>query len=334
MQRSKIALVTGGYGFIGSHMVDLLLKKKFEVRVIDNLIGGHKKNLQQHKGNKKLKIKIADICNLKKNDKFLNDINYIFHFAGIGDIVPSIENPSVYFKTNVSGTINLLSCINIKNIKKFVYAASSSCYGIASTPTKENSNINPLYPYALSKYMGESAVMHWSKVYKLNSISMRIFNAYGPRVRTTGAYGAVFGVFFKQKLAGLPYTIVGNGKQKRDFLYVTDVVEAFYKASLSKYKSEIYNLGHGNPQSINYLTKLIGKNSKIFIPKRPAEPEKTFADISKIKKDLKWKPVISFEKGVSEMMKEIDKWSNAPLWTESKINKATEKWFKYLKDVK
>ena len=146
-------------------------------------------------------------------------------------------------ETNVQGTINLLDLSRYANLQKFVYAASSSCYGFAKTPTKETYNISPQYPYALSKYLGENCCMHWSKVYNLPSISLRIFNAYGPRVRTTGAYGAVFGVFFKQKLSNKPLTIVGNGRQKRDFIYVTDIAKAFYKAAVSKNKSDIYNFG-------------------------------------------------------------------------------------------
>lgn len=329
-KNNKISVVTGGAGFIGSHLVDLLLKKGFEVRVIDNFSGGHIDNLKKHKDNKNLKVKNIDILKINFKDKIFHNSMYIFHFAGIGDIVPSIENPIAYMNTNIMGTINILEAARYNNVKKFVYAASSSCYGLADTPTKENHLINPEYPYALSKNMGEQSVMHWNKVYKLPVVSIRIFNAYGKRVRTTGAYGAVFGVFFKQKIAGKPFTVVGNGDQKRDFIYVTDVAEAFFKAAVSKYKNEIFNLGEGKPKSINRLIELMGGGKTINLPVRPGEPDITLANINKIKKYLDWKPKISFEQGVKSMLLNIDNWKNAPLWDKKSIKKATRLWFKYM----
>ena len=169
-------------------------------------------------------------------EKIFNNVSYVFHLAGKGDIVPSIENPLNYMTTNVIGTTKVLENCRNQKIKKFVYAASSSCYGLASTPTNESHKISPEYPYALSKLMGEQACFHWSKVYKIPTISIRIFNAYGPRVKTTGVYGAVFGVFFKQKLENKPLTLVGNGLQRRDFLNVKDVANAFYMSAISKKK--------------------------------------------------------------------------------------------------
>ncbi len=325
----KIAIVTGGGGFIGSHMVDFLLKKKFKVRVIDNFSGGHKKNLAHHKNNKLLEIHKFNILTLK-DKKIFKDVDYVFHFAGIGDIVPSIEEPKKYMNVNIQGTINILELCKSANIKKFVYAASSSCYGLASVPTKENHKISNMYPYALSKYLGEQSALHWSKVYDIPLNSIRIFNAYGTRVRTTGAYGAVFGVFFKQILENQPLTIVGDGKQRRDFIYVTDLVRAFYLAAKTKYNQQIYNVGGGNPQSINKLANLIGGKKIIYLPKRPGEPECTWANISKITKELKWKPKVSFEDGIKLMKNEINNWKKAPLWNKKNINKATKTWFKYM----
>jgi len=325
----KKVIVTGGAGFIGSHLVDLLLKKNFKVIVIDNLSGGRLDNVSHHKGNKNFLLLKKDITDKSIQKLKLNNISYFFHLAGKGDIVPSIENPSSYFNTNLSGTINVLELARRLNIKKFIYAASSSCYGLAKVPTKEINQLDPKYPYALSKLMGEQACMHWAKLYKLPVISIRIFNAYGPRVKTTGVYGAVFGVFFKQKLQKMPFTLVGNGKQKRDFLFVTDVAEAFYKCAISKKKNEIYNLGAGNPQTILRLINIL-KGKYVKIPKRPGEPECTWADISKIKKDIKWRPKINFSKGVNFMLKDLHKWNDAPLWSPKKINKATKTWFKYL----
>ena len=330
INKKKIAVVTGGAGFIGSHMVDLLLKKKYEVRVIDNFPGGHRDNLKKHKNNKNLKLKEINILKININDKVFKNVEFIFHFAGIGDIVPSIEKPISYMNTNIMGTVNILEAARLNKVSKFVYAASSSCYGIASTPTKENHRIDPLYPYALSKNMGEQAVMHWGRVYNLPVISIRIFNAYGERVRTTGAYGAVFGVFFKQKISNKPFTVVGDGDQKRDFIYVTDVVNAFYMSAKSKYKNEIFNLGEGKPKSINLLIKLIGGGKVTYLPNRPGEPKITLANISKIRKFLNWKTKVSFKEGVQLMLRDIYKWEKAPLWDKKSISKATKMWFRYM----
>ena len=330
MLNKKIALVTGGAGFIGSHLVDLLLKKNFKVRVVDNLSGGRLENINQHRNNKNFLFKKLDINEMSINEKIFKDTSYIFHLAGKGDIIPSIENPLNYMMTNVIGTTKVLENCRNQKIKKFVYAASSSCYGLAKTPTNEDHKISPEYPYALSKLMGEQACFHWSKVYKIPTISIRIFNAYGPRVKTSGVYGAVFGVFFKQKLENKPLTLVGNGLQKRDFLNVKDVANAFYMSAISKRKNEVYNLGSGSPKKILDLIKLLGTNKVVKLPKRPGEPDCTWADTKKIKRQINWKPDISFKNGVNEMLLSIDKWKNAPLWNKKNIKKATKTWFKYL----
>ena len=325
----ETAIVTGGAGFIGSHLVDLLLLKNFKVIVIDNLSGGHKNNIIHHKKNKNFFFFKKNICDKKIQKLKLGKVDYIFHFAGKGDIVPSIEKPSLYFDTNVSGTINVLELARKLRIKKFIYAASSSCYGLAKVPTSEKHPLDPRYPYALSKMMGEDVCKHWSKLYKIPYISIRIFNAYGPRVKTTGAYGAVFGVFFKQKLSGKPFTLVGDGKQKRDFLFVKDVANAFFMCAVSNKINRIYNLGAGAPQSILNLIKILkGRFTKI--PRRPGEPNCTWANINKIKKEIKWSPKIKFIEGVNIMLKDIDKWKDAPLWNRAKIRKATKTWFEYL----
>lgn len=324
-----IAIVTGGAGFIGSHMVDVLLDHGYRVRVIDNLVGGRESNLTHHSDNPNLTLDRMDIRDLKPDSAIFSDTKYVFHFAGIGDIVPSIERPIEYMSVNVHGTVHVLECARHACVEKFVYAASSSCYGLADTPTREDHQINPQYPYALSKYQGEQAVFHWHKVYGLPVNSIRIFNAYGTRVRTTGAYGAVFGVFFKQKLEGKPFTVVGDGTQLRDFIYVTDVAKAFLAAAETDKVGEIYNLGAGNPQSVNRLVELLG-GKVVYIPKRPGEPDCTWADIAKIKKQLNWAPTIDFEEGVSYMVAEIENWRDAPLWDPESIAEATKTWFKFI----
>jgi len=324
-----IAVVTGGAGFIGSHMVDRLLDRGFRVRVVDNLVGGRESNLAHHTGNPDLAFERCDIRQITPTAPVFAGAKHVFHFAGIGDIVPSIERPTEYMQTNVQGTVRVLEAARHARIKKFVYAASSSCYGIAATPTREDHPIAPQYPYALSKYLGEQVALHWHRVYRLPVNSIRIFNAYGTRVRTTGAYGAVFGVFLKQKLAGKPFTVVGEGSQRRDFVYASDVAEAFLRAAETPLSGEIWNLGAGNPQSVNRLVELIG-GPVSYIPKRPGEPEVTWADIGKIQQELGWRPRISFEEGVSRMMADIDSWRDAPLWDAASIADATRAWFHHL----
>ena len=325
-------LVTGGAGFIGSNLVDELVKQKHQVIVLDNLSTGQKKNLNKCFGKIRfINIDISSEKNTLKLEKELKGVDIVFHLAGLADIVPSIENPNSYLKVNVTGTLNILNAAKKNNIKKFIYAASASCYGAnPKYPTDEKNIIKTEYPYALSKNLGEQLVLHWEKVYKLNVTSFRFFNVYGPRSRTTGAYGAVFGVFLAQKIKEKPLTIVGDGRQTRDFIHVYDVVRALV-LSIKKGKSgHVYNLGSGIETSVNFIAKIIG-GKKIFVPKRPGEPQRSIANIKKIKNHLKWKPKISIKYGISMLMKNLDDWTNAPVWTPKKIKKATKLWFKYLK---
>jgi len=326
MTDSPIAVVTGGAGFIGSHMVDLLLARGHRVRVIDNMTGGRPANLAHHAGNPGLEVVERDIRSFEPGDAAFEGASHVFHFAGIGDIVPSIERPLDYMSVNVQGTVHMLECARHAGVSKFVYAASSSCYGLAAVPTREDHPIAPQYPYALSKYQGEQAAFHWHQVYGLPVNAVRIFNAYGIRSRTSGAYGAVFGVFLKQKLAGKPFTVVGDGTQTRDFIYASDLATAFLAAALTEETGEVYNVGAGNPQSVNRLVELLGGEA-IHIPKRPGEPDCTWADITKIRTRLGWEPQVSFEEGVSRILANIDYWRDAPLWEPASIAEATKTWF-------
>ena len=329
MSKKPVAVVTGGAGFIGSHMVDLLVDEGFQVRVIDSLIGGREANIEHHAKND-VSADWRDILSLQPGDKIFSDVDYVFHFAGIGDIVPSIEQPLEYMSANVQGTVHVLEAARAAGtLKKLVYASSSSCYGMAETPTREDHPIQPKYPYALSKYQGEQAVFHWHEVYGLPVNAVRIFNAYGTRSRTSGAYGAVFGVFLRQKLANTPYTVVGDGTQSRDFVYATDVANAFYLAGISDTVGQAYNMGAGDPQSVNRLVELLG-GEVTYIPKRPGEPDCTYADITKITKELGWKPKVSFEEGVQRIVQNIGYWAEAPLWDPDSIAQATKTWFEML----
>ena len=326
----SIAVVTGGAGFIGSHMVDLLLERGFTVRVIDNLVGGRLDNLKPHDGDPRLEVHVEDIRAVAPGSPIFAGAEFVFHFAGIGDIVPSIERPTEYMSANVHGTVHALEAARAAGVRKFVYAASSSCYGIATElPTTEHAPISPEYPYALSKYQGEQAVLHWGRVYRMPVVSIRIFNAYGPRSKTTGAYGAVFGVFLAQKLNGRPFTVVGDGTQRRDFVFVTDLARAFLAAAESDRMLEIYNVGTGDPQPVNRLVELLG-GDVVHVPKRPGEPDVTWADITKITGELGWRPRVSFEDGVGEMLTRIDYWREAPVWDPASIERATKTWFAML----
>ena len=313
-------LVTGGAGFIGSNLVDKLVNLSHEVVVLDNCSTGLLSNLKKVKN--KIKFVNIDITTSGKNlENYFNKVDWVFHLAGLADIVPSIINPTEYFSTNVLGTFNVLEASKNADIKKFIYPKKY--------PTDEKSEIDTKYPYALTKFLGEQLVLHWGKVYDQPNISLRFFNTYGPRSRTTGAYGAVFGIFLAQKIAKKPLTIVGDGNQTRDFIHVFDLVEATVKAAELGKNKEIYNVASGKETSVNYIAELIA-GDKVSIPKRPGEPDRSLADISKIKSELKWQPKISINKGVEMLLNDVNDWKNAPVWTPKTIEEATKVWFKYL----
>ena len=324
----KNAIVTGGAGFIGSHVVEYLLNEEFSVCVLDNLSTGRIENLNEFKNS----IEFIE-CDISKHgtwQKKFKDAQIVIHLAALADIVPSIQNPNSYYDSNVTGTFNVLEASRMGNIEKLIYAASSSCYGIPEIyPTPESSAILPQYPYALTKRLGEELVLHWGQTYKLPVLSLRFFNVYGPRSRTSGTYGAVFGVFLAQKLANKPFTVVGDGKQTRDFTFVTDVADAVFVAANSNFTNTIYNVGSGKTISVNRIIELL-EGAFVHIPKRPGEPDCTFADISKIKHELNWSPKISIEKGIEILLENIDYWRTAPVWDEKSISSATKDWFKYL----
>ena len=331
MDEPQKVLVTGGAGFIGSHLVERLVDHGHSVTVLDNFSTGRPENLAQLQNHPNLKLHEVDITEYEAIQPLFKAVDWVFHLAALADIVPSIQRPLDYHRANVDGTVAVLEASRVAGVKRFVYAASSSCYGIPDTyPTPETAPIRPQYPYALTKVMGEQLVLHWASVYSMPCISLRLFNVYGPRSRTSGTYGAVFGVFLAQKLAGRPLTVVGNGTQTRDFTFVTDVADAFVKAAESNITGEVFNVGSGSIHSVNRLTGLLG-GDVVHIPKRPGEPDCTLADISKARQLLLWKPKVPFEEGVKIMMDNIDYWCEAPVWTAGKIAEATREWFQYLK---
>lgn len=323
-------IVTGGAGFIGSHLSELLLKEGHHVLALDDLSNGQEKNLQSFQDHPCFIFQKLDIRDASALEKAFENVDWVFHLAGLADIVPSIESPKDYYEVNVNGTFNVLEAAKKAQVKRLVYAASSSCYGLATEfPTPETAEISPEYPYALTKFLGEELVLHWAKVYRLPALSLRLFNVYGPRSRTNGTYGAVFGVFLAQKLNGQAFTVVGDGTQSRDFTFVTDVAQAFYTAAQSSVVGEAINIGSGGHYSVNRLVELLG-GEVTYIPKRPGEPDITFAATQKAKDLLKWQASVSFEAGVKEILENIDYWKDAPLWNSNSIQEATRSWFNAL----
>jgi len=325
----KRCVVTGAAGFIGSHLVDALLAQGHSVVGVDDLSTGREKNLHSARKSPLFSFLQKSVVGLKPAD-LPAGLDWFFHLAGRADLVPSIVNPREYFEVNVDGTFDVLECARALSAKRFIYTASSTCYGIPEQyPTPESAPCAVRHPYGLTKMLGEELTMHWAHVYKLPALSLRLFNVYGPRSRTTGAYGAVFGVFLKQKLAGKPFTVVGDGKQTRDFTFVSDVADAFVAAAASPVSGEILNVGSGHTYSVNRLVELLG-GPVVYVPKRPGEPDSTFADISRIRKEVGWQPKIPLEDGVKRMLAVIDDWRDAPLWEPNSIAEATRDWFKYL----
>jgi UDP-glucose 4-epimerase len=328
-------VVTGGAGFIGSHLVDRLLADGHDVIVVDNLRTGRRSNLEAAMLSGHATLVQLDIAgSVDEMTELFRDCGGVFHIAGLADIVPSIERPEDYFRSNVDGTFAIMEASRAAGVPRLVYAASSSCYGIPDVfPTPENAEMRPQYPYALTKLLGEQIVLHWGKVYGMAVTSLRLFNVYGPRSRTSGTYGAVFGVFLAQKLAGKPFTVVGDGTQTRDFTYVTDVADAFVSAAAALERGapsgQVYNVGSGATQSIRRLVELLGGTIE-YIPKRPGEPDCTFADVSRIQRDLGWRAQVPFETGVARMLESIELWRDAPVWDAASIEKATKTWFQRL----
>ncbi len=328
----RSCLVTGGAGFIGSHLVERLLADGHRVTVVDNFATGHRSNLAPllDRHGARLTVVEADVADAAAIAGAFDGVEQVFHLAALADIVPSIQRPLDYHRANVDGTVTVLEAARAAGVRRFVYAASSSCYGLPdAVPTPETAAIRPMYPYALTKNLAEQYVLRWHAIYGLPAIALRLFNVYGPRSRTSGTYGAVFGVFLAQKLAGRPFTVVGDGTQTRDFTYVTDVADAFVRAAESDIAGAVFNVGSGGTYSVNRLVELLG-GDVVHLPKRPGEPDCTFADTTAIRRALGWSPRVPFEHGVHRMLAAIDLWRDAPVWNVDSIAEATRDWFRYL----
>ncbi len=296
-------LVTGGAGFIGSNLVDELVRLGHRVLVIDNLSGGKIENV-----NRKAKFYHADVTNIKQIKPIFRGVDYVFHLAALPRVQFSIEHPLESDTVNVRGTLNVLVASADVGVKKVIYSASSSAYGEQKMMLlKENFLANPKSPYGLQKHIGELYCKIWSEVYGLPTVSLRYFNVYGYRQSHKGAYALVIAKFLKQKLSGQPMTITGNGKQTRDFTNVKDVVHANILAMLSKKvgKGEIINIGAGNNQSILHIARLIGGPIK-FIPAR-FEPIDSLADNKLASKLLGWRPTVNIKTGIAELIQDPQK---------------------------
>ena len=279
--------------------------------MIDNLSTGGIENISNFKNIKFVKCDLS-----KKNNswiKYFKNIDCVFHLAALADIVPSIEKPEKYFQSNVTATLNIIQACRKYKVKKLLYSASSSCYGITKhVPTNESHEISTQYPYALTKYLGEQICLHLRrKVYKIKVISLRLFNVYGTRSRTSGTYGAMFGTFLTQKLNKKPYTIVGDGSQSNFARY--RCCGGFFKSFKSNISNEVFNVGSGKHVSVKKIAKYLGGET-VHIPKRPGEPDITFADTTKIKRKLNWKPKIDIKMGIKELIKNIDYWKKMLLY--------------------
>lgn len=301
---SKI-IVTGGAGFIGSHLVDALVKQNHDVIVIDNFSTGSRKNLEKNKSKVKiLELSLSIEKMLKKTPEILKSTDYIFHLAALPRIERSIDDPLGTHKANVEGTLAALELARRLKVKKFIDTSSSSVYGIQKRlPLKESFTPNPKNPYAYQKLMGEYYCKIYSQTYNLDVIIFRLFNVYGPRMFSKGSYKLVFTKWLEQIKNKQPLTIYGTGDQTRDFTYITDVVRGLILGMTTQLKNpyEMLNLGAGAQKSIREMAKLFSSNVQ-FLPSRPYEEKFKEADISRAKKLLKWKPSISIDEGIKKLL--------------------------------
>jgi UDP-glucose 4-epimerase len=288
-------IVTGGAGFIGSNLVERLLRQKNvkKIIIIDYCKNGLT-NIQHLLGNRKIRLVKLNIINLKKNNKNFKSADCVFHLAALIDMSSSLKEPSIYYKANVLGTLNVLEAMRYHNVSKIIYAASASCYGTTQKNfISENSKIQLNFPYAFTKYSAEQLIDHWSKVYGIDYFSLRLFNVYEFKSTISNAYNSVIKIFLRQYHLNKPLTIFGDGNQTRDFVNVKDVCEAFIKAFKSIKKNKIINVGSSKPVKIIKIAKMIS-NQIVFLPKRIGETNNSKANILKAKKILNWKPKINF----------------------------------------
>lgn len=300
MDKAKV-IVTGGAGFIGSHIVDALINDGQEVHVIDNFSAGQKQNLNPH-----AILHVLDIRDKEKLIPIFQGAMYVFHEAAFPQVEYSLQHPAETHDINATGALNILEASRIQKVKRVIFASSSAVYGDQENlPTKESSEIQPISPYGAQKYMGEMYCRLYSKVFDVETVCLRYFNVYGPRQSSSGAYASVISKFIELKKGNKPITITGDGEQTRDFVNVKDVVHANLLAMKSTKvgKGEAVNIGSGEKYSVNHIASIIGGVME-YIPSR-IEPKSTQADISKAKELLNWTPTLKLETGLKELLGKI-----------------------------
>jgi len=308
---SKI-LVTGGAGFIGSHIVDRLLTDDYEVTVVDNLDTGRLENIVHHQGRKEFNLIKGDIRDFNLVKQILKDIDVVFHEAALASVTLSVKDPVLTNDINVTGTLNLLKASSDLHVKRFIYASSAAVYGHTSSPQKrEDMTPNPTSPYGASKLAAENYVKLFHKLYGLETVSLRYFNVYGPRQRfdIQCAYGGAITIFTNRLLKNMPPIIYGDGEQTRDFVYIQDVVEANMLALNSKKAAgEVFNIGTGTNISVNQVAETLKEiMNKKNLKNEHADPRPTdirhgYADTSKAKKILGYNPKFSIKEGLTELV--------------------------------
>ncbi len=297
-------IVTGGAGFIGSNLVDLLITKGHEVLVIDNFSSGKKENCNDKASYHE--IDLSEQSNFNKIKEVLDGADGVFHLAALPRVQESIDNPLHFEKNNTLSTVNILKACSEKNIKRFVYSASSSAYGnTVSLPSREEDPIDPISPYAMQKYYGEVCCRMFNNVYGIETVSLRYFNVYGERQSLEGAYALVMCVFARQRLNNEPLTIRGDGNQTRDFTHVQDIARANLLAMQSQKvgKGEVINIGNSDSRSVNDIARMIGGPTINIDP--VVEPKATLADNTKAKELLGWRPSIVIEEWVPKYKKDL-----------------------------
>lgn len=305
-------LVTGGAGFIGSHLVDRLLNEGFEVTVIDTLDTGRLENIARHKNREEFHFIRGDIRDLDLVKETMKNVDAVFHEAALASVTLSVENPILTNDINVTGTLNLLKASSDLGVKRLIYASSAAVYGDTPSPQKrEDMTPNPTSPYGVSKLAAENYVKLFHKVYGLETVSLRYFNVYGPRQRfdIQSAYGGAITIFTNRLLKNMPPIIYGDGEQTRDFIYIQDVVEANMLALKSKKAAgEVFNIGTGTNVSVNQVAEILKEKmnrkdlENVHADPRPTDIRHGYADISKAQKILGYNPRFSFKEGLTELV--------------------------------
>lgn len=324
----KIALVTGGAGFLGSHLVDHLMKKDFHVRVIDNLSTGKKKNIEQWKDSPSFELLEKDILDLGEEENFFKDVEYVFHLASADNEVDSLYNPSFYTSVNFLGTIKVLECCRYQKIKKLVYTSTHKIYGAPNIPTLESDRPRPLTPYALSKISAERAIEQWSFNFGITASILRVADAYGPRCSYPENYFAsYFDLWLGQKAHNLPLTVIGSVDSKWDLIYCTDVANACLALTEINETRQTYNIGTSKPIVLSEIIQTISNNFKT-LPKMEKVPKETWLDTSNSGFKTLWSPKVPFEHGIKFTMATLDDWKESNPWSVDDVSLLIDKWNK------